>query len=93
MFFVVRDENDQPMPAETSIALSIDDAASIVGADSYSVPCTLDDTAGGNTYGFAVKANDPTDDGSDESGAAQLTVTSPSGLVSILSFSVVSDTP
>ncbi len=93
VFFVVRDENDQPMPAETSIALSIDDAASIVGADSYSVPCTLDDTAGGNTYGFAVKANDPTDDGSDESGAAQLTVTSPSGLVSILSFSVVSDTP
>lgn len=93
IFFVVRDANDQPMPATTTVSLSVTDAAAVQGANSYDVPCTVNDTASGNAFGFAVKANDPTDDGSDESGLMQLTVTAPSGLVSIFNFSVVSDTP
>ncbi|MEQ9480248.1 MAG: Ig-like domain-containing protein [Algiphilus sp.] len=86
--FVLRDLNDQPLPAETSISLSVDGDGELVGTTGYAVPCTTDDTAQGNTYGFAFKASELDPGDPDGSALLQLSVESPGGLVSIFSYSV-----
>lgn len=93
MRFVVRDTNDQPMPAGTTIAMSVDGDGSIVGTDSFTVPSTTDDTAAGNTYGFAFKAAEIEAGDPDGSAAAELIITSPAGLVTVLSFSIRVNAP
>lgn len=58
--FVIRDRNDQPMPAGSAIKLEvIGDGVSLAGLTEYEAPCTADDTAGGNTYVFGVVAGEP----------------------------------
>ncbi len=94
MSAVIRDINDQPMPATTSITFTGGgDAGATEGSNTFAVPCTTDDTAGGNTYGvaFAAAELDPGDP--DESGILELRVTSPSGVVSILPFTVITTAP
>lgn len=92
--FVIRDLNDQPMPAETSIGFSVDgDVGELVGATGYTVPCTTDDTAGGNAYGFAFTADEIDPGEGDASGIFQLNVESPNGLVSIYSFPITVRAP
>ncbi|WP_420426490.1 hypothetical protein [Algiphilus sp.] len=86
--FVLRDLNDQPLPAETSISLSVDGDGELVGTTGYTVPCTTNDTAAGNTYGFAFKASELEPGDPDGSALVQLSVESPSGVVSIFSYSV-----
>lgn len=86
--FVLRDLNDQPLPAETSISLSVDGDGELVGTTGYSVPCTTNDTAQGNTYGFAFKAGELDPGAPDGSALLQLSVESPSGVVSIFSYSI-----
>jgi len=83
--FVVRDTNDQPMPAGTTIALTAEGDGSLLGTSSYVVPNTIDDTEDGNTYGFAFKAADIDEEGS---ASMELKVTAPSGLVTSLRLSV-----
>lgn len=88
-YFVVRDSNSQPMPSGTVIAASVaGDGGSIEGPDSYSVPCTIDDTRAGNTWGFVFKADEIDPGEVDGFVTLLLTVTSPSGLVSTYSFGV-----
>lgn len=91
--FVVRDTNDQPMPAGTTVALSADGDGSIVGTSSFSVPNTVDDTAAGNTYGFAFKADELMAGDPPGSALLELKVTSPRGLTTVFSFTVTVTPP
>ncbi|MCC2658901.1 MAG: hypothetical protein K0Q76_4009, partial [Panacagrimonas sp.] len=87
---VVRDVNNQPMPATTTIAFSQDgDAGAIQGTDSFDVPCTINDTKQGNTYGISYKGADL--DAVDGSSTLEVSVTSPSGVLTIYRFNVVTD--
>jgi len=91
--FVLRDLNDQPLAATSSISLAIDGDGDLVGTTGYAVPCTTDDTAQGNTYGFAFKANEIDPGEPDGSALLQLSVESPSGVVSIASYTVRVEAP
>lgn len=91
--FVIRDANFQPLPAGTTVALSVADAGTVSGTSSFTVPCTTNDTAEGNLYTFGVKANDPPDPPEDQSGLIELKVTSPRGVASTYVFGLTSDVP
>lgn len=91
--FVIRDVNRQPLAAGTQIEISAENAGSVVGTSSYTLPCSVDDTAQGNIYGFSIKADDPPEPPEDKSGVIELKVTSPSGLISVYNFGLISDAP
>jgi hypothetical protein len=89
--FVIRDYNDQPMPSQTTVALTGADAASVSGTNSHSVPCTIDDTAAGNTYSFIIKAADQAASNPvDQFGSVELKITTPGGTQTFYEFNVIS---
>lgn len=91
---VIRDSNEQPMPAETEIAFSASgDGGAIQGTSTFAVPCTTDDTVNGNDYGIAFKGADL--DAGDPNGNSnlELSVTTPSGLNTLFSLEVVTEAP
>lgn len=81
---LVRDARDQPMPAGTTITMSVDGAGSVSGTSSWTVPCMDDDGELGNTYTFRIKANDTA-----ASGSVEIQITSPSGVITPLSFTLL----
>ena len=86
--YYVRDVNDQPMPAGTTISITDAINGSIVGPSSYTVPSTADDSQGGNTYCFFIsdpELNTPI------AGNMFLTVEVPSGLQTLNSSVCVED--
>ena len=85
---VVRDRNNEPMPNAATIGASVSNSATIAGTASYTVPCTTDDTANGNTYRFSIKANDAVTPAKKVTGLLELKVTS-RGLTTIQDFTVV----
>lgn len=93
--FVLRDENFQPLPALTEIAVeAAGDAGEFVGTTERIVPCTTDDSIAGNTYGFLFNTeviDDPAV--TQQTSAIELLVTSPSGLVSLFGFSITAVAP
>jgi hypothetical protein len=87
--FVIRDVNNQPMPAGTTVVLTASgDGGSVSDPSSFTVPCMNDDSAAANTYSFGIL-------GADEagSGVLTLTVTSPSGVVATYQFTLNSSAP
>ncbi len=91
---VIRDVNEQPMPADTEIAFNASgDAGAIQGTSTFAVPCSIDDTAGGNAYGVAFKGADL--DAGDPNGVStlELSVTTPAGLNTLFAFTVVTEAP
>lgn len=91
--FVIRDVNRQPMAAGTKVELSAANAGSVASTSSFTLPCSVDDSAQGNIFGFSIKASDPPDPPEDKSGLVELKVTSPSGLVSVFGFGLISKIP
>jgi hypothetical protein len=84
--FVVRDVNDEPMPAGTTIALTASgNGGSVSDPSAFTVPCMTADDPASNTYTFGVT-------GADDVGTGVLTlkVTSPSGVQSIYQYALVS---
>jgi hypothetical protein len=93
--FVLRDVNFQPLPAQTEISVTADgDAGDFVGTTERTVACTTDDSIGGNTYGFLFNTEAITDAAiSQQNSSIELSVTAPSGLVSIFGFSITAVAP
>jgi hypothetical protein len=86
---VVRDINNQPMPATTQIAFTADgDAGAIQGTAAFSVPCTVNDTKVANLYGISFKGATIEAGKPAGSSTIELKVTSPSGVLSIFRFMV-----
>ena len=91
---VVRDGNEQPMPATTTIAFTATgDAGALQGTTTFRVPSTTDDSALGNTQGVAFKGADLDPGDPDGSSVLELNVTSPRGLITTLPFTVVAESP
>jgi hypothetical protein len=91
---VVRDVNDQPMPAETTIEFSAaGDAGTILGNGNFVVPCTTGDTAGNNTYGISFRGAEIDPGDPDGFSLLELSVTSPNGLNTLFAFSVITRAP
>lgn len=88
VYFVIRDVNDQPMPAGTTIEVSLEGAASAIGTSQYTVACTTDDSANGNRYGFAIEASEIDPGEPNDTALLELRVTSPAGLETIYAFTV-----
>lgn len=92
MTFVVRDLNDQPMPAGTTVFLNDNDATANTQIDVdetlvLETSCQFDDSAAGNRYTFPVYAFRDSD-GLDESATLQLEVTTPSGVKTSIPYVV-----
>lgn len=91
---VVRDVNDQPMPAGTDIAFTAQGSAgSIQGTSSYRVPCTVDDSAVGNAYGISFRGAEIDPGDPDGVSSLEFSVTSPAGLNTLYRFTVVTLAP
>lgn len=91
---IVRDVNDQPLPAGATIALEVADAGSVSGIDSYTVVCHNDDTVPGNTYTFSIKAAKSSDSPPvDVNGTVTLTITTEKGGAKAYTFGLVADAP
>ena len=91
---VVRDVNDQPLPAGATIALEVADAGSVSGIDSYTVVCHTDDSVDGNTYRFSIKAAKSSDTPPvDVNGTVTLTITTEKGGARAFTFGLVADAP
>ena len=91
---VVRDVNNQPMAATTKIDFVADgDAGEIQGTASFAVPCTVNDTKGANTYGISFKGDDFEPLDPDGTSTLEVSVTSPSGLVTIYRFNIITEAP
>lgn len=91
--FVIRDVNDQPMPATTTVEYTVDGDGSLVGTSSFVVPCTTDDRAAANIYGVAFKGADLEVGDADGSALLELNVTTPSGLSSLFGLAVITEAP
>lgn len=96
--FVVRDGNNQPMPAQSSVVFTAGPDGSLIGTSSFQVPCTVNDTAAGNLYGVRFKA--PALEVGDPNGvdALEMKVTTPgapagSGTLTLFGLSVVTVAP
>jgi hypothetical protein len=83
--FIVRDENENPMPQGTTIALTapVADGGGPVGTSSFVVPCTASQSDVANRRSFAFKAG-----AVGTSSVLELKVTVPSGLVTTYTFGV-----
>lgn len=91
---VVRDVNDQPLPAGATIALEVADAGSVSGLDSYTVVCHTDDSVAGNTYSFSIKAGKSSATPPvDVNGTVSLTITTEKGGARAFTFGLVADAP
>ena len=85
--------NNQPMPAGSTVAFSVGGDGSLVGTSSFTVPCSINDTAVGNRYFVSYKA--PTEAGS---AALELKVTTPaapkgSATTTLYGITIVSPPP
>jgi hypothetical protein len=82
----IRDENNQPMPAGTTISATTSNGR-LVGPTLYTVPCMTSDAQAANSYSFSI-AVDPQ---APATGNIFLQVEAPSGLVTLDSSVVVED--
>jgi hypothetical protein len=89
--FWIRDLNDQPMPAGTTIKAAVSNSAIATGSPtSYTVPSMTDDSQIGNTYCFSI-FEDPTNLQAPGSGNLFLEVEVPSGLVTLYGLVQIND--
>jgi hypothetical protein len=91
---VIRDVNNQPMPATSTVAFTSDGSAGAVqGTSTFSVPCTSNDTRVANTYGIAFKGAKLTAENPSGASSLELKVTSPSGVETFYRFTVIATLP
>ena len=82
---ILRDERGQPLPQGTTVVYS-SDVGAVNAPTTETVLCTTDDTLLGNLFSFSIDGPEADDEA--DSGNVNVTVTTPRGIITRISFGI-----